>query len=88
MIIYFVGALCDIGKIILYPLRLPQDGATPLIRAAENGHVEVVRLLLNADPPADVNKAMTTVGTRTHHSIISCVGTKCHARPSQSIAVT
>ena len=78
MMLCCVGARCDIGIIILYPLRLMQDGQTPLHEAALYGHVEVVRLLLNADPPADV-EASTTVGTRTHHPIM------CFARNNDRV---
>ncbi len=46
----------------MYPFFLPaQTGDTVLHIAAENGHVEVVRLLLAVHPPADVNKASKEV---------------------------
>ncbi len=39
-----------------------QNGETPLLAAAGRGNVEIVRLLLEAHPRADVNKALSTVG--------------------------
>ena len=38
------------------------SGAFPLLLAAQNGHVQVVERLLNADPPANVNAAHETNG--------------------------
>ena len=67
MLVCRVGARCDIGIIILYPFRLTQEGQTPLHLAAKEGQIEVVGLFLDASPPADINKASTRVGTRTHH---------------------
>ena len=39
-----------------------QSGKTPLFVAAEFGHFEVVKLLLEANPPASIDKAETQVG--------------------------
>ena len=40
-----------------------EDGATPLHIASENGHVEVVRALLDRDKGANVNQAKTNGAT-------------------------
>ena len=39
-----------------------QNGETPLLVAAGRGHVEIVRLLLDAHPRADVDRTLNTVG--------------------------
>ena len=63
-----VAHLCDKFK-CLKGFTLPcvctylQDGQTPLHRAAENGHIEVVRHLVSSG--ADVNKA-DEVSVRRH----------------------
>ena len=56
------GILLGSGKNSLRTPKAPYEGVTPLCAAAENGHAEVVRIMLGHSK-TDVNKAPERSGT-------------------------
>ena len=52
------------GRVLTWLGRAPQDGDTALWNAADNGHFEVVQLLVQADADKDAPEKVTREGVR------------------------